>query len=146
MALEYSPDVPSFRPSTEGIKAYELWQLQKKKSEIRKKHLDHWNATKTLTGTGRPVDAIIAPMAAYAAPPHGKNKSVPCQILFIQFSLTAKYRSANYTMAWNGLDCSACVFPVTKVSPNLDPKQERHEFLNDVDKATYELCKRQELG
>ena len=76
MSLDQFPDVPSFRPSDGGITAYQLWRLQKKKTEIRKKHLDHWNATRDKTGTGRPVDAIISPMAAYAAPPHGKNRYV----------------------------------------------------------------------
>lgn len=63
-----------FRPSLKGTSAYELWQVQKRKLGLRQEYLDHWNSTVTLTGTGRPVDAIISPMAAYVAPPHGKNK------------------------------------------------------------------------
>jgi amidase len=65
-----------FRPVADGISAYELWQVQKRKLGLRKEYLDHWNSTVSSTGTGRPVDAIISPMAAYVAPPHGKNKYV----------------------------------------------------------------------
>ncbi|KAG8919599.1 hypothetical protein FRC01_001209, partial [Tulasnella sp. 417] len=56
-----------------AISAYDLWQLHKKKAEIRKQYLDHWEATKMRTGTGRPIDAILCPVAPYPAPPHGHN-------------------------------------------------------------------------
>ena len=62
------------RPLVEGISAYELWQVQKRKLGLRQEYLDHWNSTVTLTGTGRPVDAIISPMAAHVAAPHGNYK------------------------------------------------------------------------
>src|SRR5882757_11406199 len=65
-----------FRPLSEGISAYNIWQVQKQKLSLRQEYLDHWNSTATLTGTGRPVDAIISPMAAYVATPHGKNQYV----------------------------------------------------------------------
>jgi amidase len=71
-----SAERPLFRPLSDGISAYELWQAQKRKLGLRQEYLDHWNSTVTLTGTGRPVDAIISPMAAYVAPPHGKNEYV----------------------------------------------------------------------
>lgn len=65
-----------FRPLPNGISAYELWQVQKHKLSLRQEYLDHWNSTATLTGMGRPVDAIISPLAPYVAPPHGHNKYV----------------------------------------------------------------------
>ncbi len=68
--------VPEFRPAEDGLSAYQLWQLQKEKTAFRTQHLAHWRATTALTGTGRPVDAIISPVVAYAAPPHGMNKCV----------------------------------------------------------------------
>lgn len=78
MHIVNDADSPSqrapFRPLPDGISAYELWQAQKLKLSLRQEYLDHWNSTVTLTGTGRPVDAIISPMAAYVAPPHGNNK------------------------------------------------------------------------
>lgn len=92
MSLEQFADAPSFRPSDEGIKAYELWQLQKRKGEIRKSHLDHWNSTRVLTSTGRPVDAIVSPMAPYAAPPHGKNRHVADAHFCLSSSLIYLYQ------------------------------------------------------
>ncbi|KAL0951472.1 hypothetical protein HGRIS_008160 [Hohenbuehelia grisea] len=113
----------AFRPSDDDKKmsAYELWRVHKRKRDIREAYVAHWNATVAATGTGRPVDAIISPIAPYAAPPHGKNKS------------------ADYTMIWNLLDYTALVVPVTKVDPSIDVKKPPHEFLNPKDKETYEL-------
>jgi amidase len=82
-----------FRPLSEGISAYNLWQVQKQKLALRQEYLDHWNSTATLTETGRPVDAIISPMAAYVATPHGKNQA------------------AQYTTVWNVLDYTALTIP-----------------------------------
>lgn len=59
--------------STLGTSAYKLWQVQKERLKLRKEYLDHWEATTSLTGTGRPVDAIITPAAPFTAPPHGRN-------------------------------------------------------------------------
>ena len=53
--------------------AYGLWQIQKKRAQIRKEHLDLWESTSSLTGTGRSVDAIISPVAPFASAPHGKD-------------------------------------------------------------------------
>jgi hypothetical protein len=70
------PTVPPVRPRTSGITAYQLWQLQKLRRDTREEYLDHWKATASETGTGRPVDAIICPAAPYVAHPHGKSWSV----------------------------------------------------------------------
>ena len=64
--VEYTPD----------ISAYELWQLHKKRITLREEYLAHWRATAASTGTGRPVDAIIAPVAPFPPPPHGLTKYV----------------------------------------------------------------------
>ncbi|TFK77300.1 general amidase [Pluteus cervinus] len=106
---------------TKGSTAYELWQVQRRKREIREEYLQYWNDTIINTGTGRPVDAIISPVAAYAAPPHGQN------------------RDANYTTVWNVLDYSAAVLPVTKVIPSLDVQRPAHKFYDHHDRYNYEL-------
>jgi amidase len=67
--------IPSQPQSTVG--AYELWQFQKQKQELRAEYLDHWEATTKMTGSGRPVDALISAVAPFAAPPHGKNNMYP---------------------------------------------------------------------
>lgn len=72
MALEGNTDTPRFELPATSLSAFELWQVQKKRAEMRKEHLDLWESTKSLTGTGRPVDAIISPTAPYTATPHGQ--------------------------------------------------------------------------
>ncbi|KAH8113206.1 general amidase [Phellopilus nigrolimitatus] len=108
-------------PPGEKMSVYESWQLQKTKSGLRKEHLDLWESTASLTGTGRPVDAIITPVAAYASVPHGRNIDT------------------NYTMIWNALDYTTSTFPVSTVDPAVDVKQTRDRFLNDVDEFVYNL-------
>ena len=56
------------------VDAFALWQQQKVKRDIREEYLARWEATSTVTGTGRPVDAILSPVAPYTATPHGLNK------------------------------------------------------------------------
>jgi amidase len=77
-SMSLDPDAPNhnppFTPSYQGASVYDLWQLHKKKRELRKDYLDHWQATISLTGTGRPVDAIISPVAPLTPSPHGANK------------------------------------------------------------------------
>ncbi|THV07615.1 general amidase [Dendrothele bispora CBS 962.96] len=108
-----------FRPS-ESVSAYQLWQYQKKKRDLRQEYLRYWEETTAATGTGRPVDAIISPVAAYAAPPHGMNKS------------------ANYTMVWNLLDYAALVIPVSKVNQAIDVPRPRNEFYSDADRLLWQ--------
>lgn len=64
-----------------SISAFELFQIQKNRVALRKEYLDYWQSTKASTSTGRPVDAIISPVAPFPPPPHGKNKHVSILIL-----------------------------------------------------------------
>ena len=56
-----------------GITAYQLWQVHKRRLALRKAYLDHWEATAKKTSSGRPYDAIIAPVAPWASTIHGEN-------------------------------------------------------------------------
>ncbi|KAG7452407.1 general amidase [Guyanagaster necrorhizus] len=103
-----------------GISAYKLWQVQKQKRDLRQEYLEYWQATQKTTGTGRPVDAIISPVAPYAAPPHGFN------------------RITDYTRIWNVLDYTTLVIPVSKVDRHLDVKKLPHKFYSDRDKDNYD--------
>jgi hypothetical protein len=69
--------------------AYDLWQVQKERAALRKEYVDHWEATVDQTGTGRPVDAILAPCAPYAAPLHGMNGCVLVYRINISTMFTA---------------------------------------------------------
>ncbi|KAL0580414.1 hypothetical protein V5O48_001567 [Marasmius crinis-equi] len=111
----------AFKPSSgTSVSAYQLWQVQKERRTLREEYLRHWQDTVAVTGTGRPVDAILCPIASSAAPPHGTTKNT------------------NYTMIWNALDYAALAIPVSKVDQKLDVKRERKTFYNSTDQSQYE--------
>ena len=124
-----------------SISAFELFQVHKRRAALRKEHLDYWQSTKASTSTGRPVDAVISPVAPFPPPPHGKNKRVSISTLpHCRRNADSFYSNAQYTLIWNALDYPACVFPVTQVDPVLDQPKGPHKFLSKEDKRVYELC------
>jgi len=76
--IEEQPNAPPeqalHRPSEATLTAFEHWQTNVKQRDLKEEVLDYWRKTANVTGTGRPVDAIIVPMAPFAAPPHGTNR------------------------------------------------------------------------
>ncbi|KIJ54341.1 hypothetical protein M422DRAFT_25260 [Sphaerobolus stellatus SS14] len=72
----------------------DIFKLNLAREAFRADALDHWNRTQSRTTTGRPVDAIISPVAPSLAPPHDTTVSW------------------TYTSHWNLLDYPAAVFPV----------------------------------
>ncbi|GJE89672.1 amidase [Phanerochaete sordida] len=72
----------------------EIFRLNLAREAFRTKILQHWKATEARTRTGRPVDAVLSPVAPTLAPPHDTT------------------RWWGYTSYWNLLDYSAAVFPV----------------------------------
>ncbi|PWN88069.1 amidase signature enzyme [Acaromyces ingoldii] len=59
-----------------NVSVFDCWQVAKERDAYRKAYLDHWNATAASTGTGRPVDAVLAPVSNCAACPHDTNDYV----------------------------------------------------------------------
>lgn len=90
----------------------------------RKRYMDFWNSTKGLTGTGRPVDAVVAPTYPYAGVIPGKLKY------------------AGYTPFADALDYSVGVLLVTIADKAIDvcPSGE-HKPLSDLDATVREDCK-----
>ncbi|TBU38041.1 general amidase [Dichomitus squalens] len=114
-------DVPAFRIPRSPLSAYKVWQLNKERKELRKALLDRWQATVSQTGTGRPIDALICPVAPYAAVPHGQT------------------RSSIYTIIWNTADYPSLIIPVTKVDPAIDTKPTRESFWGEEDEVVYNM-------
>ncbi|EMD42024.1 hypothetical protein CERSUDRAFT_79624 [Gelatoporia subvermispora B] len=114
-------DVPVFRRPRDPLSAFQLWKLSKERSDLRKEYLDYWESTAAMTGTGRPVDALICPVAPYPAVRHGQT------------------RSSFYTIPWNTLNYPSLVIPVTRVNPSIDTKPTRSEFLSADDEAVYNM-------
>lgn len=72
----------------------EIFELNLARDAFRADALAYWNRTESRTSTGRPVDAIISPVAPTLAPPHDTTVSW------------------TYTSHWNLLDYPAAVFPM----------------------------------
>lgn len=73
-----------------------IFKLNLEREAFRSKALAHWNATRQRTVSGRPVDAILCPVAPTLAPPH---------------DTTSWW---GYTSHWNLLDLPGVVFPVDR--------------------------------
>ncbi|PWY91979.1 amidase [Aspergillus sclerotioniger CBS 115572] len=97
--------------------AQEIAALNVEKREYQKRYLDYWNSTTQLTGTGRPVDAVI-----YACAPHAS-------------CIPTKYATVAYTSFINVLDYTAVVVPVTNADKQKDVVQER-KYLSELDRKT----------
>lgn len=63
------------KPKTH-LSTWESWQVNQEKSQYRKEYLDYWQGTKEKTGTGRAVDAIVAPVSSWASCKHDTNDYV----------------------------------------------------------------------
>ncbi|KAK7943544.1 uncharacterized protein PG986_012657 [Apiospora aurea] len=87
-----------YRPKNMG----EYYELVKKMKKYQEDYADYWEFTKALTGTGRPVDGIIAPVAATAAVHHNSAYAF------------------SYAIVYNVLDYSILTVPVIFADKNID--------------------------
>lgn len=90
------------------------------KRQCQKAYLDYWNSTESLTGTGRPVDGVIAPLAPYPA------------------ARPEQYKYYGYSVWVNGLDYTAGVLPVTLADKSVDKYPEGYKPFSDMDKHVFE--------
>ncbi|KAL2414140.1 Acetamidase [Exophiala dermatitidis] len=90
------------------------------KRAFQKAYIDYWNSTIKETGTGRPVDGVISPVAPYAA------------------ARPEKYNYYGYTMWVNGLDYTSVVVPVTIADKSKDKYANGYTPISDIDKQTFD--------
>ena len=102
------------------LSTYEFWQLCAARRDYIALQLAAWEQTRDETGTGRPVDALLCPPAAYPSFRHDDRQDI------------------FYTGLCNLCDWPTAVFPVTKVDPALDTVAKRTEFLSEFDRINYE--------
>lgn len=93
------------------------------KREYQKEYMEYWNSTVEHTGTGRPVDAIICPLAPFAA------------------ARPEKYRYYGYSTIFNTLDYTSCVVPVTNVDKSVDVVDKGFKPVNEIDELSMGDCK-----
>lgn len=102
--------------------ATEIMQTMVAKREALKEYMEYWNSTQELTGTGRPVDAIISPLAPFSAARH------------------AMYSYYGYSVWVNLLDYTSVVIPVTRVDKSVDKVDSSFKAVNDTDEKTQAAC------
>lgn len=121
-ALKYHMDVFGIRP----LSAAEAFGLNREMMDYKTAMSQWWSTSPSRTSSGRPFDAIIAPVHPSASYPHN----------FPSWW--------GYTSLWNILDYPSLTIPVKKfkISAELDPKDLNYKPLNNpFDRPTYEMCK-----
>jgi amidase len=58
---------PAYGTRKAEYTASQIAAVNIQKREYQKEYMEYWNSTSALTGTGRPVEAIIAPVAPFPA-------------------------------------------------------------------------------
>ncbi|KAJ5773234.1 hypothetical protein N7457_008130 [Penicillium paradoxum] len=102
--LSGEPRAPQVIGTHSGVQmtAFEIAALNVAKREYQKAYMDYWNSTAQLTGTGRPVDGLLCPLAPHAA------------------VLPNEYKSVGYTAFVNVLDYTSITIPVTFADKRID--------------------------
>ncbi|VUC32421.1 unnamed protein product [Clonostachys rosea] len=103
----------------ENMSLKEYYELLLKLDRFQQEYAVYWESTTSLTGTSRPVDGIITPVASTAAVRHDS------------------FYAYNYTIVWNVLDYSAVTVPVTFADKNVDVAESYPRPLNDIDKFNW---------
>lgn len=104
----------------EQFNASQIAEVNVAKRGYQKEYMEYWNSTISLSGTGRPVDAIIAPLAPFAA-------ARPDMYDFYGMS------------TWvNLLDYSAAVLPVTLADKTIDVQDLTYKPMNPQDDKIYQ--------
>ncbi|CAG9975284.1 unnamed protein product [Clonostachys byssicola] len=97
----------------------EVWALKAARNSYRAMYNQHW--LNTGKEDNHPVDAILSPIGPGCAPPHDQSKYW------------------NYTSQWNLLEYPSISFPVTKVDPSLDVRDDSYRPISKADEFNYEL-------
>jgi len=110
-------------PDHKAADATEIMQVNIQKREAQKAYVEFWNNSSKLTRTGRPVDAIISPLAPFAA------------------ARENGYTYYGYSVFVNMLDYTSVIVPVLNADKGVDKKVEGFKGVDEVDQKTQDLCK-----
>ncbi|KAI1622023.1 amidase signature domain-containing protein [Exophiala viscosa] len=119
-SLKYHLEAFGIKP----LSAAEAFGLNREMSEYKTAMSHWWSTSSSRTDSGRPFDAIIAPVHPSTSYPHN----------FASWW--------GYTTIWNILDYPSLTIPIKKfkISPETDPKDLDYRPMdNKFDKATYEM-------
>ncbi|KAH6653246.1 amidase signature domain-containing protein [Truncatella angustata] len=112
----WAPQINLLAESRPQATASEIAAVNRGLREKRKEYLDYWNSTQNTSGTGRPVDVFVSPVAPFAAAREGR------------------YDYYGYTWYVNGLDLPSIVVPITTADRRVDVPDTSYKPVSDLDK------------
>lgn len=117
-----APQIAMFESLSHESSASEIAAVNVRLRELKKEYMEYWNSTQGVTTTGRPVDAVICPVAPF---PSARRE---------------KYSYYGYSTFVNLLDYTSVIVPVTNVDKAVDKVDEGYKPINDQDKGVHESC------
>lgn len=124
IALSGEGTIPQcFIQTDKHWKARDIAALNVQKRLYQKMYMEYWNKNDRLTGTGRPVDAIICPVAPHAA------------------VIPRRYRHVGYTSFVNVLDYTSAVIPVTNAGKAMCRIDTHMNYLSETHEQVQSECK-----
>ncbi|KAL3421610.1 amidase [Phlyctema vagabunda] len=122
-ALSGEPMIPSiasiYGTAQKQFTASEVAAVNVEKRAYQKEYMEYWNSTSEITGTDRPVDAIITPCAPFPA------------------ARPEQYDYYGYSTWVNVLDYSTSMLPVTTVDKSVDVADTDYKPLSETDEKVY---------
>lgn len=115
--------VEFFKSVSKEFSASEIAATNVKLRKLKKEYMEYWNSTVENTSTGRPVDALLSPLASFPA------------------ARPEKYTYYGYSTFVNVLDYTSVVIPVTNVDKSIDKQDVGYTPIDDLDKGVHESCK-----
>ena len=109
-------------PTGKQSDASEIAATNVAKREYQKDYMEYWNTTVVLTGTGRPVDAFLMPLAPFAA------------------VCPNKYKYLGYSHILNTLDYTSCTVPITLVDKDVDVIDNNFKPVSKLDQSIADDC------
>lgn len=124
LSLSGKPRIPQLLTDERSTRkdAIQIAALNVNKREYQKLYMDYWNSTADQTGTGRPVDGVICPIA-----PHGAV-------------IPGKYGHLGYTTFLSVLDYTGVAIPVTHADKRVDVPQTGVESRGQKDREIQSQC------
>ncbi|KAH6629263.1 amidase signature domain-containing protein [Boeremia exigua] len=110
-----APQVSLYQNEMKEFTATEIAETNVRMRELKKEYMEYWNSTAKETSTGRPVDAVISPLAPWPA------------------ARREKYKYYGYSTWINALDYTTVAFPVTNVDKSVDVKSSDFKPLDNQD-------------
>jgi amidase len=118
-----SPQVEFYASLEKEASASDIAATNVELRRLRKEYLDYWNSTLAKTSTGRPVDAVICPLAPFPA------------------ARRERYTYYGYSTWVNVLDYTSVTVPVTTVDKSIDLPAASYEAVDERDRQIQGDCR-----